>query len=63
MSSWGDSLRRTLLEYHGAPLNPRECVSCGKELITDEPNDYIEDYGLVCVDCVDYIREEVGLWD
>lgn len=63
MSVWGEGFRRTLEEYEGNPLVPRSCVSCGKDLITGEVSVFIKDYGLICVDCEDYIDEEESVWD
>ncbi|WP_141431917.1 hypothetical protein [Bacillus sp. 03113] len=58
MSVWDNDFNRTYAEYHGAPLRSRECDHCGKELISGEKAKIHREYGRLCLDCVDYLREE-----
>ena len=58
---WDADFNRTLAEYDGV-LKVRTCNYCGRDLLSDEPAKIHSEYGRVCTDCVDVIKEESKIW-
>ena len=61
MSLWDGDFNRTQAEYNGT-LKERLCNYCGRSILSDEETKRHREYGLVCTDCVDIIREETRVW-
>lgn len=61
MSVWDGDFNRTLAEYNGT-LKERLCDYCGRSILSDELAKYHQEYGRICVDCVDTVREETRIW-
>ncbi len=61
MSVWNRDISRTYAEYNGT-LAVRTCNYCTRNLLSDETEKYHEEYGTVCTECEDIIREEERTW-
>lgn len=61
MSIWSRDFERTYAAYDGT-LPERSCDYCGRDILWDEKAKRHPEYGRVCLDCVDIIREELRIW-
>lgn len=52
---------RTYAEYNGY-LKGLSCDYCGRNLLSNESAKYHQDYGRICIDCVDIVRSELLTW-
>jgi NAD-dependent SIR2 family protein deacetylase len=62
LSAWSRDFERTYAEYNGK-LIERTCNYCGRDILSDERAKKHREYGRVCSECAETIREEERVWE